>query len=75
MHENIGEDGALHIKTKPIVQMTTTGEFIRNWSSPEKARHTLNIGRNNIEQVLKGRQQNACGFKWRSMTLEEMCIC
>jgi len=74
LHENTGEDGSLYIRTKPIVQMMITGEFIRNWSSPEKARHTLNLGRNNIEQVLKGRQQTACGYKWRHMTLEELCI-
>jgi len=74
LHENTGEDGSLYIKTKPIVQMTTSGEVIRNWSSPEKARHTLHLGRNNIEQVLKGRQQTACGYKWRHMTLEELCI-
>lgn len=74
LRENVAENSCLTIKTKPIVQMTTTGEFIRNWSSPEKARHKLHLGRNNIEQVLKGKQQTACGYKWRHMTLEELCI-
>jgi hypothetical protein len=74
LRENIGEDGSLYIKTRPIIQMTIAGEFIRNWPSATKARHALNLGRNNIEEALKGNQKTAFGYKWRYMTLEELCI-
>lgn len=74
LRENINEKGHLVIKTKPIVQMTLEGEFIKYWSGPTVARKQLGIGRYQIEQVLHGICTTSNGYKWRFLTLEEMII-
>jgi hypothetical protein len=74
LRENISSDGSFQIQSKPIMQYSLSDLFIKSWVNPTKARLSLGMGRNNIEQVLKGFQKSAGGFKWRYMTLDEIAI-
>lgn len=47
-----------------IIQLSEDGSFIRGWSSMTKAGNTLNIDRNRISLVCKGKKDSYKGFKW-----------
>ena len=47
----------------PIIQLTKSGEFIKEWSSAREAARQLGIS--NICNCLKGRKKSAGGFVWR----------
>ena len=73
LRENIGDNGDFTIKTRPVKQLDLDGNLIRIWSSPTKARTTLNFGRNLIELCISGRMNKTNGFRWQSLTLDEIC--
>lgn len=73
LRQNISMDDKLNIKTKPIKQLNMDGSLVRLWSGPGQARNALGYGRNQIEQVLQGKCGSSNGFKWKNLTLEEMC--
>jgi len=74
LRENNATDGSFSIKTRPIIQLSLDDKIIKKWSGPGKARHDLGYGRNIIERVLVGKCKQSNGYKWRYMTLEEICI-
>lgn len=51
--------------SKPIVQMSKEGEFIKEWRSATDAAKFLNGERTSIVICLKGRTKTALGYKWR----------
>ena len=78
MFENIGRNGgkigrkilgkkygAINGKKRsiPIIQLTKSGEFIKEWPSLNEAARQLGIS--NICQCCKGRLKSAGGFVWR----------
>jgi group I intron endonuclease len=50
-------------QSKPIVQTTLTGEFVKEWESIKQAENTLNLF--NIGRVCNEKQNSSGGFKWK----------
>lgn len=50
--------------SKPIVQLTLNGEFVRDWDCIKEAEESLNVSKGNICRVLKGKSAYAKGYKW-----------
>ena len=48
-----------------IIQLTKSGEFIKEWPSAKEAERRLGIPRSSICNCLKGRYKSAGGFVWR----------
>ena len=51
--------------SKPILQYTLDGIFIRDWDSATTASKELNIFQTSITACCKGKQKSAYGFIWR----------
>lgn len=51
--------------SKPILQYTLDGVFIRDWDSATTASKELNIFQTSITACCKGKQKSAYGFIWR----------
>ena len=51
--------------TKPILQYTKDGEFIKEWTSGTEASRVLAINLGNIIQCCKGKRNYSGGFVWR----------
>ena len=49
-------------QSKPVIQMTMEGEFIKEWKSARFAQRQLGV--NNISCACSGRYDSAGGFKW-----------
>ena len=50
--------------TKPIIQYTKDGEFIKEWTSAKEASRVLGINPSHITQCCKGKLKSAGGFVW-----------
>jgi len=74
LRENISKNGDFSIKTRPIIQLSLDDKIIKYWSGPTKARVELGYGRNQIESALNSNTAKSNGYKWRYMTLEEICM-
>ena len=55
----------LSIGSKPIIQYSLTGEFIKRWNSSSEVERVLNLRARNISGACKGEQHTAFGFIWR----------
>jgi hypothetical protein len=53
--------------------MNIDGSKVKMWPGPTKAARVLGYGRNQIESVLYGNTKTSNGFKWRWLTVKEMC--
>lgn len=51
--------------TKPILQYTLDGEFIKEWESIKQASEELNITHSNIGRCCRGEQKKCGGFIWK----------
>ena len=51
--------------TKPILQYTKDGEFIKEWVSGTEASRVLGINNGHIVSCCKGKLKSAGGFVWR----------
>ena len=68
LHGNNGKKtGAINGKkcSKPILQISKDGEFIKEWQSAHEADCQLGIAQSNICACLKGRLKSTGGFVWR----------
>ena len=65
--EQMGNAGKIGGKkcSKPILQFTKDGMFVKEWPSLSEAGHQLRISQGNICTCLKGRCKSAGGFVWR----------
>lgn len=66
--ENVGKiSGQISGKKSsiPILQLTKSGEFIKEWPSLCEAGRQLGISPSHICKCLKGRYKSAGGFVWR----------
>ena len=52
-------------RSKPIIQLSLEGEFIREWESASEVAMVLGCCRQNINNCLRGVTKTAFGFKWR----------
>lgn len=53
-----------HPLSRPLIQMTMSGEFIKRFENSYDVLRQLKINQSNIIQVCKGRRNHAGGFKW-----------
>lgn len=53
------------VNSKPILQYTLNGEFIREWESGKKASETLKINYIGISNNLNNRSKSSGGFIWK----------
>lgn len=51
--------------SKPIIQFSKDGEFIRKWNSVMDAQRELGIDNSSIIRCCKGKQKTAGGYIWR----------
>jgi group I intron endonuclease len=51
--------------SKPIIQYSLQGEFIKEWKSITDAILTLNIKSNHIGACCNGKRKKSFGFKWK----------
>ena len=51
--------------SKPIIQLSLKGEYIKKWDSAIDVYRELGIFTGNIAQVCKGRLNQTGGFKWK----------
>lgn len=51
--------------SKPILQLTKDGDFIRQWESAKQAERELNINQGNIIKCCKGKRKTAYGCHWK----------
>ena len=51
--------------SKPILQLSKDGKFLKEWPSAHEAEHQLGIFQTHICQCCKGRRKSAGGFVWR----------
>ena len=56
--------GIHNTRTKPIIQYTKEGEFIKEWTSGREASIVLSIPPGNITKCCKGELKSAGGFVW-----------
>lgn len=49
----------------PILQLTKSGELVKEWPSLREAERKLGIAQSSIGKCLKGRRKSAGGFVWR----------
>ena len=52
-------------KKKPVIQMTTNGEFVKKWDSISEAARNMNVDKMNIIMVAKNKKKTSAGFKWK----------
>lgn len=62
---NWGKFGRLHANHKPIVQLTLTGEFVRQWDCAKDVYRELGISYKTISSVLHGKGHSAGGYFWK----------
>ena len=51
--------------TKPILQYTKDGEFIKEWTSAKEASRVLGINNSHIAACCKGKRKSSGGFVWK----------
>lgn len=51
--------------SKPVIQLSISGEYIREWSSIKEAARHFNISDSDIIRVCKGKRKTRAGYKWR----------
>ena len=51
-------------KSKPVIQYSLDGEFIKEWIGASQAMKELRIDKSSILRVCKGIKKSAGGFKW-----------
>ena len=52
-------------RSRPVVQFSKNGEFIKEWSSATEAANSLNINRKNITANCGGHRKSCEGYIWR----------
>ena len=66
----IGKKGVKHPKSKPIIQFSKDGEFIKKWNSGMDAQRELELFSSSIFACCKGKLKTAGGFKWSYANLK-----
>lgn len=52
-------------KSKPVIQYTLDGCFVKEWSTPKEVYEVLGIQAQNISKVCRGVRKQTGGFVWR----------
>lgn len=59
-NERVGDS-----QSKPILQYSKSGEFIREWKGASEVERVLSINNGNINSCCKGRYKSSGGFIWK----------
>lgn len=59
-----GVHGKDHPSSKPVLQFTLDGEFLREWENAIEAGKALNIRGASIQRCARGDRKTAFGYKW-----------
>jgi DNA-directed RNA polymerase subunit RPC12/RpoP len=51
--------------SKPVIQLTNEGEFIKEWVNARIASEEMNLNSECIKNVCRGTQKSTGGFKWK----------
>lgn len=51
--------------SKPVLQFTKSGEFIREWPSTAEVERELGYSNTHISECCSGKRKSACGFVWK----------
>lgn len=62
-HWNYGKKGKLSASSKPVLQYTLDGDFVREWDCIEDVKRELGIG-NHIGDCCNGKRKTCGGFIW-----------
>lgn len=62
---NLGKKSKLSAVSKPVIQMTLSGEFVRHWDCAFDINRELGFSRSLICRCCKRNDLNGYGFKWR----------
>lgn len=57
--------GDKHPRSKPIIQLTLDGEFIREWSCASEVQRELGYSQSGISQVCRGIGKTIYGYVWK----------
>lgn len=60
-----GKKGADNPRSRPIFQLTLSGEFVAKFASAKEAARILGAYQGNISQCCNGKIKTAFGFKWQ----------
>jgi hypothetical protein len=60
----LGKTNELNVNSKPIIQKSLNGDFIRKFPSISEANRYFNKPQTNIPAALSGKQTQSCGYKW-----------
>lgn len=61
---NLGKFGKEHYNSKPILQFTLNGEFVKRWDSAIEIKNELNFNNGYICSCCKGKGKSSNGYKW-----------
>lgn len=65
-----GRKGSVNPCSKPILQYTISGEFIKKWESIASAAKSYNVSRESIKHCLVGESHQSCGYVWKFETTD-----
>lgn len=60
----LGKFGNEHPNSKPILQFTKDGEFMKKWECFNEIERNLGISHSNILKVIRGIRNHTGGYKW-----------
>ena len=52
-------------KSKPVLQYTKSGEFVKEWKSATDVKRNLNYSHSNISECCNGKHKSAYNFIWK----------
>lgn len=70
----LGKIGKQHNKSKPIIQFTKQGEFIREWDCAMDVQRELGLNSGKINACCRGEQSTSGGFRWLYKSEEETLV-
>lgn len=59
-----GLKGKFHYKAQPVVQLSLSGDFIKEWGSSGEIRREIGYSDSCIRKCLHGKQESFKGYKW-----------
>ena len=63
-HTKKTKDKISKSNSKPIVQLSLNGEFIKRWDSFSQVKRELNLNRGSLYGCCKGKHKTCGGYKW-----------
>ena len=61
----LGKLGKDHQRSRPVIQLSMSGEFICEFNDILEAKRSTGVNNTNISTVCKGKRSHAGGFKWK----------